>query len=196
MAVPSPTTPSLGKAELRADGLARRRAFARSLTPEHRGDLERALARLVLPHLVAAQTVAFYHPLHDEISPLPILHGLAEGQRAVFPWFARRDEAMIWREGPATEPSDWGVLQPPAAAEALSPDVVIVPIVLADRAGIRIGHGQGHYDRALAHLRESRPVLAIGIAWENQLVDGPLPADPWDMRLDAIATPGEYITCG
>ena len=193
MAVPSPP---LDKAELRAEGLRRRRDFARGLTPGLRGELEQALAQLVLPHLLTAQVVALYHPLRDEIGTGPIQDGLGESQRAAFPWFARRDELMIWRSGPATEPSAWGVLQPPAEAEALSPDVVIVPIVLADRSGVRIGHGQGHYDRALAHLRASRPVLTIGIAWESQLVDGPLPADPWDVRLDAIATPGEFIRCG
>ena len=139
--------------------------------------------------------VALYHPLRDEISPLPILDGLVGGQRSAFPWFAGRDELMIWREGPATEPSPWGVLQPHDEAEALSPDMVIVPIVLADRSGIRIGHGKGHYDRALAHLRESRPITTIGICWETQLIEESIPVDPWDMRLDAIATPKEWIQC-
>jgi 5-formyltetrahydrofolate cyclo-ligase len=194
MAVPSPF-PASSKAELRAEGLRRRRAFAQSLSPELRADLEAALAELILPHLIAAQVVAAYHPLRDEISPLPILNGLLAGQRAAFPWFAGRDDLMIWREGPASEPSPWGVLQPEAHAEALSPDLVIVPIVLADRSGIRIGHGKGHYDRALAHLREVRPVKAIGICWEDQLLDGTIPADPWDVHLDAIATPKEWVTC-
>ena len=82
------------------------------------------------------------------------------------------------------------MLQPPADAEALAPDVVLVPLVLADRRGTRIGHGKGHYDRALAHLREGGgPVFAIGLAWESQISDEPIPADPWDMPLDAIATP-------
>ena len=193
MAVPSPS-PS-AKAALRAEGLRRRRAVALSLAPELRHELESGLARLVLPHLVAAQVVAAYHPLKDEIDPQPILAGLADRQRVALPWFAGRDSLMIWREAPAREPSPWGVLQPPAEAEALSPDVVIVPVVLADRAGTRIGHGKGHYDRALAHLRESRPVVAIGICWDEQVSDAPITADPWDMHLDAIATPGEWIQC-
>ena len=195
MAVPSPSSP--GKSELRAEGLRLRREFARSLTPELRGELEEALARLVLPHLITARTVAAYHPLRDEISPYPILAGLGDGQRAALPWFADRDARMLWREAPAAEPSPWGVLQPPAAAEALAPDVVLVPLVLADRQGTRIGHGKGHYDRALSHLRDAgRPVLTIGLGWDDQIVDGPIPRDPWDMKLDAIATPKEWLQCG
>jgi 5-formyltetrahydrofolate cyclo-ligase len=194
MAVPSPSTT---KAELRAEGLRRRRAFAASLTPELRGELEAALARNVLPHLAGAGAIGAYHPLRDEISPLAIVAGLVDGQRHGIPWFAERGARFLWREGPASEPSAWGVLQPATSAEVLVPDIVLVPVVLADRRGVRIGHGKGHYDRALAHLRESgRAVLTIGLAWETQVIDGPIPADPWDIPLDALATPKEWIRCG
>ena len=193
MAVPSPSPH--GKAELRAEGLRRRRDFARSLTPELRAQLEDKLAELVLPHLIEARIVAGYHPLRDEISPYAILDRLGPGQRGALPWFARHDDLMIWRSGPATEPSPWGVLQPAADAPALSPDIVIVPLVMADRTGVRIGHGQGHYDRALGNLRRAQPVFAIGIGWETQVSDEALPADEWDVRLDAIATPREWIAC-
>jgi 5-formyltetrahydrofolate cyclo-ligase len=184
------------KSETRAQALARRRAYARSLTPDLREQLEAALVRIVLPHLVAARIVGAYHPLKDEISPYPILAGLDPGQRAALPWFLDRDSRMLFREAPAREPSPWGVLQPPASADALAPDVLLVPLVAADRAGTRIGHGKGHYDRAIAHLREGGgTVYTIGLAWAPQLVEGRLSADPWDMKLDAIATPAEWIDC-
>jgi len=193
MVVPSP--PPSTKSELRAEGLRRRRAFARSLTPELRAELETALAELVLPRLIAAKIVAAYHPLKDEISPYPLLDRLGPGQRAALPWFAAHDERMIWRAGAAAEPSPWGVLQPATDAPPVVPDIVIVPLVMADRLGTRIGHGQGHFDRALSHLRESGPAFAIGIAWQSQISAEPLPKDPWDVPLDAVATPGEWIEC-
>jgi 5-formyltetrahydrofolate cyclo-ligase len=193
MAVPSP--PPASKAILRAEALARRRDYARALTPELRAELEAKLAELLLPHLIAAKIVAGYHPLKDEISPYPILERLGAGQRAVLPWFLDRDARMIFREAPAVEPSPWGVLQPAASAEALAPDTVLVPLVAADRRGTRIGHGKGHYDRALAHLREGGTIFTIGLAWEPQIGDAPLVPDPWDVPLDAIATPKEWITC-
>jgi 5-formyltetrahydrofolate cyclo-ligase len=184
------------KSELRAEGLRRRRAFARSLDPATRASMEAELTRLVLPHLIGARVVASYHPLSDEISPAGIVAGLGAGQLHGLPWFEHRDAIFLWREGPASEPSPWGVLQPPGDAAALAPDVVLVPIVLADRHGTRIGHGKGHYDRALAHLRaSSHRVTTIGLCWPDQLVDGPLPVEPWDMKLDAIATPGEWVSC-
>ena len=190
MAVPSPT-----KSDLRAAALETRRDYARSLTPELRADLEAKLAEIVLPHLIGARIVAGYHPLRAEISPYPILAGLGAGQAAVLPWFLDRDACMLFRRAPATEPSPWGVLQPPAEAEALPPDVLLLPLVAADRHGARIGHGQGHYDRALAHLRENGTILAIGLGWETQILDAPIPHDPWDVPLDAVATPAEWIAC-
>jgi len=193
MVVPSPSPP--GKPELRSEALARRRDYARSLAPGVRAELERKLAEIVLPRLISARVVAGYHPLKDEISPYPVLERLGDGQRPALPWFLDRDSRMLFREAPAVEPSPWGVLQPSAEAEALAPDVVLVPLVAADRRGTRIGHGKGHYDRALSHLREGGTVLAIGLAWEPQLLAGPIPADPWDVPLDAIATPGEWIEC-
>jgi 5-formyltetrahydrofolate cyclo-ligase len=191
MAVPSPSP----KARLRADAIAARRDYARSLTPELREDLEKKLAAILLPRLAGAGCVAAYHPMRDEISPLRVLDALAAGQAAALPWFTDRDSRMIFRAAPASEIGPWGVLQPPASAQALSPDVLLVPLVLGDRQGTRIGQGKGHYDRAIAHLREGGHVFTIGIAWESQIAEEPLPADPWDMPLDAVATPAEWIDC-
>ena len=191
MAVPSPQD----KHALRADALQRRRSYARTLSPELREDLEGKLARIVLPHLIGARVVAGYHPMKDEISPYTILDALQGGQVAALPWFADRDSKMMFRQAPATEVGPWGVLQPPADSPALAPDLVLVPLVLGDRRGTRIGHGKGHYDRALSHLRDAGPVSTIGIAWETQISADDLPPDPWDVPLDAIATPGEWISC-
>ena len=184
------------KQEIRLQALSARRAFASALSPGTREALERALADRVLPHLLGAKVIAAYHPMREEISPYPILERLQGGQIAALPWFADRDSRMMFRQAPATEPGPWRLLQPAGDAPAFAPDLVLVPLVAADRAGTRIGHGKGHYDRALAHLRDSGHVVrTIGLAWDEQISSQPLTADPWDQPLDAIATPSEWIQC-
>lgn len=193
MAVPSPSPAA--KSDMRAEMLARRRAFAAGLTPARRAELEAALAGHVLPLLSDARIVAAYCAMDDEIDVQPILAGLRADQRAAFPWFAARGADMIWREGPPAERGQLGILQPAAAAEALDPDLVLVPLVAADRHGTRIGFGKGHYDKALARRRAKGPVATIGICWDVQLSDTALPADPWDFPLDIVVTPSGLIRC-
>jgi 5-formyltetrahydrofolate cyclo-ligase len=180
---------------MREAALARRKALAAGLTPDTRNALEAALAERVLPHLIGARIIAGYHPMRDEISPLPILERIGPGQQAALPWFADRDARMIFRAAPAASAGPWGVLQPPGDAPALAPDLVLVPLVLADGAGARIGHGKGHYDRALSHLRAAGHVITIGLGWDEQLSEASIPADPWDVPLDFIATPGHWLSC-
>ena len=57
-----------------------------------------------------------------------------------------------------------------------------------DRQGHRIGYGAGHYDRAVARLREKgRDPVLIGVAFDCQEV-GSVPAEPHDVPLHAILT--------
>src|SRR5690606_40461575 len=67
-----------------------------------------------------------------------------------------------------------------------SPDL---PLVAFDARGNRLGMGGGFYDRTFARApraRTLRPRL-VGLAHHFQQVAS-LPAEPWDIPLDAIAT--------
>ncbi len=190
--------PSLTKADARSKALADRKVYARSLNFDLRSALETQLMQRVLPHIGAASAIGTYHPMKDEIDPTPIADALAAaGHVVALPWFAARDAAMMFRAAPAEQlelrPGPWGVLQPGADAAAVAPEIVLVPLVAADAACNRIGHGKGHYDRALAHLRQSGAVRTIGLAWDMQILDGMIDADPWDVPLDAIATPDRWF---
>ncbi|MEM6266723.1 MAG: 5-formyltetrahydrofolate cyclo-ligase, partial [Pseudomonadota bacterium] len=114
-----------------------------------------------------------------------------EGHRIALPFFAERGAAMQFREH--ADPLDetdlsagpFGMLQPPASAAQLIPDIVFVPLIGVTADGDRLGQGGGHYDRWLA---EHPGRLAIGLAWDVQVVDA-VPCEPHDMQLDAVITP-------
>ena len=178
------------KSDLRARLRAERQDFARSLSPETRGAMETALAEALAAEWLRAKVVAAYEPMRDEIDPGAALAGAAAaGCTTALPAFALRDSRMSFHAAPATERGPWGILQPSLDLPLLAPDLLLVPVVAVDRRGNRVGQGQGHYDRALAALRAAGPVRLIGIGWPLQLIDTPLVPDPWDIPLDAFASP-------
>lgn len=82
----------------------------------------------------------------------------------------------------------YGFLEPSSDAPTADPKVlqaVLVPGLVFDRRGYRLGYGQGFYDRFLAGLEPQ--VLTVGVAPEA-LVLGHLPADPWDVRVQYLAS--------
>jgi 5-formyltetrahydrofolate cyclo-ligase len=94
-----------------------------------------------------------------------------------------------------TRRGTFGISIPRGASprDAVAPrwfDLIVVPLVGADREGHRLGMGGGFYDRALAFRRRRRcwrgPQL-VGLAFDCQRADS-VYAEPFDVRLDALAT--------
>jgi 5-formyltetrahydrofolate cyclo-ligase len=194
MVVPSPASSPCDKTALREAVRAERRAFARSLPAATRGAMEQALADALAPQWLRARIVAAYQPMKDEIDPTEALAAAAAaGCATALPAFVERDSRMTFHPGPASEAGPWGILQPCPSSPPVAPDLLLVPVVAVDRRGNRVGQGKGHYDRALAQLREAGPVRLIGIGWPLQLLDEPLTPDPWDVPLDAFASPDGLV---
>lgn len=84
----------------------------------------------------------------------------------------------------------WGGWEPVSGEDVESDriDLVVVPGVAYDRSGRRLGMGGGFYDRLLGEI--SVPKVGLAHAW--QIVDH-VPADALDQRVDAIASPTEFI---
>jgi 5-formyltetrahydrofolate cyclo-ligase len=86
----------------------------------------------------------------------------------------------------------WGIREPKAEAPEVFPDILIVPLLLFDRAGYRLGYGAGYYDMTIARLRAMKPVTAIGLAYAAQEI-ADVPKTPRDARLDLVLTEREII---
>lgn len=178
------------KATLRRAALARRDA----LEIDDRLGWDEAIAAraLALPELLeTAGPVSGYWPIRSEVDPRPILEGLtARGIPTALPVVT--PDGLVFRAWSPWEPlvpAGFGTLGPGTDAAVLYPAVLLVPLAGFDRAGHRIGYGQGHYDRALAALRQNDgPVTAIGLAYAAQEVPT-VPAEAHDIPLDIIVTP-------
>ncbi|WP_448580226.1 5-formyltetrahydrofolate cyclo-ligase [Thermaurantiacus sp.] len=179
---------------LRREARDARRAFVESLSPAVRAALEQALAEQLAPAVAAARLVGAHAAAGSEIDASAALIG-AEG-RVAWPRL-REDGGLSFHRCDRAGLVDGrhGVAEAPPGLPEVFPDLLLVPLLLFDRQGNRLGQGGGHFDRTLARLRRmgsaSGPVRAVGVAFDMQEVAS-LPVEPWDAPLDAIATPSRF----
>jgi len=64
-------------------------------------------------------------------------------------------------------------------------DAVIVPVLVADKQGNRLGYGRGYYDRFLSQCPPN--CRKIGLSLFN--LEDQVPVDDWDVKLDLVITP-------
>jgi 5-formyltetrahydrofolate cyclo-ligase len=114
---------------------------------------------------------------------MPVLH----------PWQQHKMLFVRYTGIQLLRPNRWGVKEPALKAQrCLKPaqlDLVILPLVVFDQEGHRLGMGKGFYDRAFAFRcqTQGKPFL-LGLAHECQLAGQLLPVAAWDVDLDAVAT--------
>jgi 5-formyltetrahydrofolate cyclo-ligase len=143
--------------------------------------------------IAKARVVAGYMAVGSEADLIDIMTSYASrGTKWCLPWLADRDAPMLfrsWSPGQPTELAPGGFRQPLSSSPVARPGLILLPLLGFDRSGNRLGQGAGHYDRALALMPAAH---LVGIAWSVQEVDR-LPADPWDVPLDAVVTEAEWI---
>ncbi|MBR6620722.1 MAG: 5-formyltetrahydrofolate cyclo-ligase [Clostridia bacterium] len=88
----------------------------------------------------------------------------------------------------------FGVMEPdPEKCEKLTDfeaSVCIVPALVYDKEGYRLGYGKGYYDRFLSGYRGS----CIGLAYSDWVKDS-LPHGKFDRKVDIIVTEKENYFC-
>jgi 5-formyltetrahydrofolate cyclo-ligase len=135
--------------------------------------------------------IGSYSPIGTEIKPprvfdgyqiaLPVIRN--KNQMAYYPW--REDQPLI--------KGAFGIKDPETDHLApVIPDIILMPLLLCDNKGNRLGYGAGYYDRYIASLKH-KPLL-IGICFDEQVYSITLPADKHDMMLNLIITPKQIIT--
>jgi 5-formyltetrahydrofolate cyclo-ligase len=142
------------------------------------------------------QCVAGYLPIGAEADPQPLMKALARrGAALVLPVVTDRDSPLLfraWQPGARLAAGPKGTSHPTDEAALAIPDLLLVPLVAFDRFGGRLGYGAGYYDRTLAALRRTRPIVAVGVGYRAQWHDR-LPSEPHDQRLDWIVTECEVV---
>ena len=93
-----------------------------------------------------------------------------------------------WTPAIKVEQHRFGFLQPVAGSRKLSPNcigIALVPGLLFDKQGNRLGHGAGYYDELLARLPAD--CMKVGVCWSANVVDL-LPTEAHDVAMTHLAT--------
>ncbi len=69
-------------------------------------------------------------------------------------------------------------------------DLILIPGIVFDLSGNRIGFGKGYYDHFLSHLKNEIPYVAL--AYDFQVLDV-IPHEKHDIQMDHILTPTRII---
>ncbi|MCV9387947.1 5-formyltetrahydrofolate cyclo-ligase [Reichenbachiella ulvae] len=82
----------------------------------------------------------------------------------------------------------WGIPEPVSGkqVDVSAIDMVLVPMVVFDRNGHRIGYGKGYYDRFLSECRPD--CIKVGLSMMPPIDIIPY-TDPYDIPLDYCVTP-------
>lgn len=190
---------------LRRDLRARRAGLDPDAVAEASIAVARHLADLHALH--TAQRVGTYRAARGELDAGPVDAIVREhGGRLYLPVMRPGGELdfVAWGERTPLVANRYGI-EEPDGGRTVDPrrlDVVLVPLVAFDRRGHRLGLGAGYYDRTFAFKARAEPgegrgrgrrrPLLVGLAHAFQEVPA-LPPAPWDVRLDAIATPDALL---
>ena len=201
----------------------RMRTLRDALPPEQAEADSRAAVRrmLELPCLQFAAVnnrfVSLYHPMRSELDPTSAIAELARrGAHILLPAVLPDPDdtsSLTMGEVPPElalrcdtacadlvawlDPGAFGLLEP-SHGSLVSIDVlrrelacVVVPGLAFDPRGYRCGWGKGYYDGFLARLHGSVPVVAL--AFDCQIMEELLPAEPHDVPVDVIVTPTRTV---
>lgn len=141
-----------------------------------------------------ADVLLLYMPRADEVDITPIAKAALEaGKRVAFPRCNPDDRSMVFYYVDSLddfELSTYGLMEPPASFEAFDPAdcekhnvICIVPGIVYDRKGYRIGYGGGYYDRYLSAFAGTK----VGVAYSDFIANS-VPHGRFDLAVDVLMT--------
>ena len=190
-------TAALEKQRLREERLAAREA----LSEQERSVLDDRITQKLLAtsEYVEATTVLTYVSVSSEVSTRMIIErALCDGKTVAvprcLPGHCLEFVAITSLDQLIAAP--FGLLEPPKELPALTEEqmdasICIVPALLVDTKGYRLGYGAGFYDRFLS----TYPGKKICLAYQQNLSRTMLPHTAFDVVVDEVITESDVLTC-
>jgi 5-formyltetrahydrofolate cyclo-ligase len=137
-----------------------------------------------------AEHVAFYYGIAPEVETKLFLKKVLKDKKLYLPAIVPKRSLALRRVRSLFKDLKQGaynIMEPRAFCEerpADQMDVIIVPGVVFDKKGGRMGRGGGYYDRL---LRKAKKVIKIGLCFREQVI-GKVPMNARDVRMDRVIT--------
>ena len=137
-----------------------------------------------------ARCLALYSAIHNEVrTDLVARSALEAGKRVAYPRVV--DDGLEFFEvtgDAALVPGAFGVQEPVGNIRlpCTELDLIVVPGVVFDLAGHRLGYGRGYYDRALDACRPD--CLRVGFAFAFQVIEALPIVEAHDRALSVLMT--------
>lgn len=178
----------MSKRSIRARFLAERR----SLSQPRRDKLSRQIQQRFLDSELYAEArlLALYSAVHNEVlTDMAGRHALDAGKRVAFPRVV--GEHLEFVEIASLDDLAAGVYAVPEPVSGnrvpvAALDLVVVPGVVFDQTGHRLGYGRGYYDKALEECRQD--CQKVGFAYDFQVVDSLPIMEEHDRTLSVLMT--------
>jgi len=190
-------TVALEKQRLREERLAARE----TLSEQERCALDGCITQKLLatPEYAEAATVLTYVSVSSEVSTRMFIEGaLRDGKTVAVPRClpGHRLEFVAISSLDQLAPAPFNLLEPPKDLSALTEDqmnnsICIVPALLVDTKGYRLGYGAGFYDRFLSTYLCKK----ICLAYQQNLSKTELPHTAFDVAVDMVITESDILTC-
>ncbi len=176
-----------------------RRAQAHAQRRDTAGAAFTGLFRRAFSGRLGGVTVALYWPTRDEIDVRDLIGVLAADDiRTALPVMAGPHSALVfreWRPGDTLIKGRFGVDEPGISAPALTPNILVAPLLAFDAAGNRLGYGGGYYDRTIRELRARCDIIAVGAAYKEQEFPA-VPGHTSDEILDMVISDRRIFSAG
>lgn len=190
-------TVALEKQRLREERLAARE----TLSEQERARLDDCITQnfLASPEYAEATTVLTYVSVSSEVSTRMFIEGaLSDGKTVAVPRClpGHRLEFVAISSLDQLAPAPFNLLEPPKDLSALTvsqmdDSICIVPALLVDTKGYRLGYGAGFYDRFLSTYSGKK----ICLAYQQNLSKTELPHTAFDVAVDMVITESDILTC-
>ena len=165
-----------------------------AIPSDDRAIMHKEINRVLLTNatLKRCKTIAAYLNLPSEVNLSEFINKAQKrGQNVCVPVVDATKKAMEFRDLPVdferqrNRTEENLVLLTQKKRELIELDCALVPLLVFDSDGNRIGMGGGYYDKFFKNPK-TRPLL-IGIAYEMQKTEKII-HQKWDVRMDMIAT--------